>query len=1260
MKIFARSVTYSFVSILVLSFSLTTFAQQNPLTPAQIKEKMAKDQLTKYAEQQKRQNYTWPSDALGISEVYSDRLLIEMSKRQLVLPLNLQEQTNELIDVLIKQDNKNPIVVGESGVGKSELIRQATYDLLTENFPDGKAYQDSFKNVAVLKISGRRFIPGGYDLHAVIEGIRAMAKDVRKIVLVIYESHFLNDYAISVLRENLEVENPLPIILETDSKSYGQSIKGHPSFTKIAHTILVSEPKKDQVKDILIQNVAPGILERYNVKLSDALLTSLVDVAPEFQKDTPEPRRSLTLAEEFAINWQRNRPSADKNPSKEDLFRFVAHQARLPVIPQNEEEFVEYMSKVRERVKSRVVGQERIVDGLVDQFIAALTSRNRQHSVALIMGPTGVGKTLSAEMIGEEFYGDKTRIKELDMTQFGDASGLNTLFGAPNGYISSDKEKGVLSDFFDGPGRGGGVLILNEIEEASGDVFTRFMEMFDKGEFRGGDGQVRYLGRTLIVLTSNKNTDKIISYDSIKGMSKSELNRRLSLITEEQLKKAFTEKASYTDDSSKVVKTAVLERLDRVYFASPLLLDDAIKVTQIEVDKYVKDYNSKGKATLEVDSSFAQVLTGAFYREAFGARQIRTAVQQTLTKAVQDYKAKYGFRAEKLKVKAELHPSQKTVSYVTVSSQDDSKSIQIDGPSIPVDNKLFDKEFRQRLIDLEKNLNSEVFGQEDAIKALVSSIQGRVLRGGKEDLVVGFLLGTTGAGKSQLAKSTAKYLYGRDDAYAIFEMGRVKDEIDLYNIFSPPKGIIGSDQPGELEKFLIQHPDGGVLLFDEMSNAGGNNIQLKNSIAKQFYTLFQEGYYKSPSGKVFDLSKYVVILTGNDGEEIFRGATSDSMLEQAYKEATKKPEQIRDILRRAGFSDAFLGRLSFAALMKPTLGNVKTMIAKKMINEWRLKVEAAQPLDLDIDENAALAVGRLMFSPQSGARSINHFVSSVLGQAVSSEALKLDWDDLIKNGTRRTIRIRISTVEADSYFYEETPFKSSATLTAELMNGDVAESKTEVDFSSQANFKAQVSLDSARATAYHEMGHAVTSFTDVTGKQIVKITVIPEKLQDGRSALGYAQYESVPTNKEHANHEFMIKTLAGLLAGSEAEQRLGKKISMGRSDDVKRAGDLARRMILEHHLLPELDAAQAYVDKDGHVVNNLPDRLKNIFDDAVQKAIDEARQLAIDTINARWPLIEEGSALLLKNGNISQEEYQALEKKHEAASASATCGEFLN
>jgi ATP-dependent Clp protease ATP-binding subunit ClpA len=660
-------------------------------------------QFTEFCDAQAKSGVTQLATVKTLTDILSDQEMEAQKANERNEVLFRDDEVDRVFDILLRDKGNFALIVGASGSGKSSVSSEFAYRIGKHILPETNAYREAFSNAVVVRANLRNFLPDGgqMDLKVYLGQLRDMQTPLdKKVLIVLTESQFLNDYMVSVLREAAEMRNPVGIVLEVDQKSFGDSIQKHPSFMSIVEPIMVPDLKADQIK-VLLKNYSENILApKFGVKMTDEVYSALVDIAPDYRRDVAEPRRSLTLLQDFTIKQHRENAGTDVSPSRVELYRYAAKQAKMPVIPQNEKEFAEFMEGVKNRIKERVIGQNHIVDRIVDLFTAAMQSRSRQHRVAMLLGPTGVGKTLIGEILAEEVYGDKSRFLEIDMTQYKSTSDLSGLFGAANGLVTSTDQKGALCDFFDGPGKGGGIVVMNEVEEMSTEALTRFMELFDKGKFRGGDGRERFIGKTLFMMTSNKNSDKILAADAVRGMLRSELDRRLALITQEQLKKAFTEKGSYSEDKSKTVKPAVMERVDEILYASPLLSEDAVKVAQIEIDKYLKDFHQQSETKVTVDGSVAEIITSAFYNETLGSRQVRTNVQKSLSQAVNLFKKKYGYDPMRITISAKQHPALKTVSYITITSADGTNALTIDGPKVPQKNRLMDPEFRQTLLDL--------------------------------------------------------------------------------------------------------------------------------------------------------------------------------------------------------------------------------------------------------------------------------------------------------------------------------------------------------------------------------------------------------------------------------------------------------------------------------------------------------------------------------------------------------------------------------
>jgi ATP-dependent Clp protease ATP-binding subunit ClpA len=1254
--------TRYFFSIFVVSLSLLAFSAlaettyPNGAIHAPTKPLLTGDMLYQYAIDQEKKKNPLPSAVISNSQLkfgnISDNVIEKVEGDTWTDIVGNSENVAQITDLLTRESGRFAGVIGASGVGKSAIVEQAVKNIIYGELA-GKVQNGRFGNVAVLRISARAFLPGGIDIEAFFMVLENMERDLNlNLIPIIQDVQFMEEYHMNVLASYAQKSDHVPVILEADTKAHVTKLIADESFQRHIEYVLLEPPSRSDLLQILKTRELARVSQNSKIQLSDEVLGAVVDAAPEYRPDLADSGRAIRLLEDFAIAFERQSAVAKPKPTRNDVFKFIAQRLHLPVIPQDEVAFDKYIEEVRLRMKARVIAQDHLVDGLLEQWKQALTTKKKRHQSAVIMGPTGVGKSLVAEVLVEEFFQDKdkdSRKLKIDMTAYKDAqSARNALFGAANGFVSADKEKGIICEYLDGRGRNGGVIVLNEIEEAPADVITLFMELLDTGEVRGGDGRVRRFNRHLIIGTSNKNAEGILPAKRVKGATAAELDSLIKGITEDSLKKSWTEKESFTTDDQKTIKTAVPERFDHFYYARPHLNEDAIKIAKIEVLKWVNEYNSNHDGKVTVEDNFAETLVPVFYDETLGARQTGKRSNALLDRAITAFRAKYGYNSKRLTVSAMLHPARKTDSYITIKDEDSGNLLKIDGPRIPTDNKLLDVKFRKILSELEQELKNNIYGQDEAIEAVVALVNARYLNPNDKRTAAGALIGVTGSGKTEIAKVVSRKLYGREDAYKLFEMGKIVDEKHLGDIFPPPRPYIGSDKPGQIEEFLKAFPDGGVLLFDEFSNAGGNNKEIKSAIMKMaFYTLLDEGYYKSTAtGKTYPLKNYIVLFTGNDGESALKGAVSDDMKEAVWEEIVKNPEGVNNILREAGLPDAFLGRLWFTNLMRPTTHGTKARIAEKMLRQWQTQIEAAQPVTIHFAADFVEQIGELMFSPQRGARSINDFATNPLSMQVAKEIVPgLSWDDLIESGKKADIHLNLRIHKPRGPFYEgDEPEKNEAVLLVQVKEGDRTVSTTEVEFTGKASFQAQVNKNYAKAVAYHEMGHAVASYTKVTGKKVRLITIVPEVLPDGRSAAGYTSYEEAPDNNTGMSWEVLIKNLAGLYAGTVAEEKAGFPVTAGRSSDIERVGSSARRIILENHLVPGLDAAHAYLGADKNL-DNLPTNLRQLLEAEVNKAVTEAREMAVKTVNEQWRVVEAGVQLLMQHHTLRKGDFERLAKR---------------
>ena len=483
----------------------------------------------------------------------------------------------------------------------------------------------------------------------------------------------------------------------------------------------------------------------------------------------------------------------------------------------------------------------------------------------------------------------------------------------------------------------------------------------------------------------------------------------------------------------------------------------------------------------------------------------------------------------------------------------------------------------------------------------------------------------TGNGKTALPKALAKLLYGDNALPLIIEMGKVSSKFQLPQVFE------------KLEAFLERNKE-GVLVFDEMGNAGGLDLGAKEEIAKAFYSLLDEGiYYSESKQKAYHLKNYTIIFTGNEAEKLFAGYSQPDMLRAIWAEY-KTEEQVRAYLRSRGLPDAFIARIGTTILMEPPTTETKQLVAQKFVNDWRVGIEKEQPVKITYDDSFGAQLSDRTYTSAGGARSMLSFVESTMSNLAAEGIFEVDMGQASK-ANPALVKIWFETKAPTAPFYKGMPEKHLAVLHVTVtQNGEVIYAGKN-DFTENAQFMKQIRQTDAFATAFHEAGHAILNDPRNSGRVLKHLTIIPADMY-----LGYARYESIPNFLTNHTRKTLVARLATLVAGSEAEKLVGRDINSGQSGDIEQERGLITHAAVRWGFVPELQGA--IINADGEAVLSL--HQQELFDQFANEVLTEARTAAKAYLIENWHLESKVARELIKNGEISGERVEELKKESAA------------
>ena len=1137
--------------------------------------------------------------------------------------LNRDLEINEALDVLVRAKSRVPALIGDSGVGKNSVVEGLTDKILKGDLPNG-IHAEELKNAFVIlttptKISSiNNFKNDLAAVNALIYSIKYFQmKTKRKIILVVDKANDLNLDQLDVFNSAIDSEvNPISMVWLSTPKAASFSFLNQETTKNLIEPVMIQEFDENTTFDVIKNSALPSIEKRYSLKISSDVLKATIEVSPSVRPDLKRPIGPLKVLEDLAISVNRKNNGIPSIISKEDLYQFAAKKARLPAVPQDQASFYKSMEKIKSDIKTEILGQEyegNPVDKLVDLLGSAMLAKTRKIRSMLMIGTTGTGKTSTLLALKKHF--PNSTLLEIDGTKLMKEDGGNYLFGPSHGYIGSDKSKGVITEAVDATRNGVLFVVVNEAEKMSKQQFLRFMEWNDTGYFTPSDGITRYSGPTVLVFNSNKGALKFFPSDFLRKSSPEQILKRLNSFSETEIKKVFLEPVAQFQNNREepALGPEVLERIDAVTLQMPILKETAYSIAEMNAKKKLENWTA--------DENFSRVFVSETYDPALGVRQINRELEAQITKIKNEHLKKYG-PSQKLSIKTLTPlPGKSQVNFEV--SNERNEVIRVTGPKLAYQNLLFDSEYKEKLKNLKLNLNKEIFGQTAYVNSISESIiAGAVDRGNPKPVSI-YVSGMTGNGKTALPKALSKILTGPESEPLILEMGKVAHKFQLPAVFE------------KLENYLKTNKQ-GVIVFDEMGNAGGNDLNAKEEIAKAFYSMLDEGFYHSDTSQIqYNLKDFTIIFTGNEAEKLFAGHTQDDMLRSIWDE-NKEEGKIREFLKSKGLPPAFAGRIGTFVLMEPPTKEIKILVTRKLVDEWKQRIEKEQPVKINYDDAFISELSARVFNSQEGARAIGKFVNKTLGGLVGRGVFEVNFEKATHEKPA-LVQLSLETKAPTKPFYNVKLDETLAKVHVKVEQDQETIFNANADFTETAQFMKQIRKTDAILTAFHEAGHAILNDPMKTGRTLEHLTIVPADFY-----LGYARYKNIPNFITNYDRKALIARLAVLVAGSEAEILIGRKLNSGQASDLEEERKLLNFAAIKWGMVPELQGV--VLDTDG--VARLNADQEKLFDEFSNKMLIEAREVAKEFLMEHWHLEFLVAKELVKFNEISGKRVEELKKLH--------------
>jgi ATP-dependent Clp protease ATP-binding subunit ClpB len=286
---------------------------------------------------------------------------------------------------------------------------------------------------------------------------------------------------------------------------------------------------------------------------------------------------------------------------------------------------------------------------------------------------------------------------------------------------------------------------------------------------------------------------------------------------------------------------------------------------------------------------------------------------------------------------------------------------------------------REKLLKLEEQLHKRVVGQHEAIEAVADAV--RRSRAGLQDVkrpIGSFIfLGTTGVGKTELARALAEFLFNDENLMTRIDMSEYQERHSVSRLIGAPPGYVGYDEGGQLTE-AVRHKPYSVVLLDEIEKAHPDvfNILLQ---------VLDDGHLTDNKGRKVDFKNTIIIMTSNIGSHIIQGNLADASNQLTEDVLTKTRTQVFDLLKQS-IRPEFLNRVDEIIMFKPLsskeirqIVEIQFQLVSSMLKQ--------QGIAINISEAAVSWIANTGFDPLYGARPIKRLMQKHILNKLSKEIL---------------------------------------------------------------------------------------------------------------------------------------------------------------------------------------------------------------------------------------------------------------------------------
>ncbi|MFH1546781.1 MAG: ATP-dependent Clp protease ATP-binding subunit [Patescibacteria group bacterium] len=595
-----------------------------------------------------------------------------------------EQEIARMIAILNRKTKNNPVLTGESGVGKTAVVEGLAQAIVAEKVPA------SMLDRRVLMISMTALIAGTKYRGEFEERFKRIIDEATKysneVILFLDELHTVIGTgaaegsldAANILKPAL-ARGKVQIIGATTLDEFRKHVESDKALARRFQPVMVPEPSEEASIKIL-EGLRPSFEKHHGLKIEDAALIAAVRMSKRYIPDRFLPDKAIDLIDEAASlkgvrqrgdsreikkmkdeltkiitqkevavssqNYEvaanlrarelqlRNEIEANKNSTisekgeqplvvAEDVAKVVASATGVPAGDMLAEDIIR-LQNLEEILTSRIVGQKVAIKSIsqaVRRSRVGIAAPNRPIGSFIFLGPTGVGKTELVKTLARKVYGSEDALVKIDMSEFAERHASSRLVGATAGYIGYE-EGGELTEKV--RRRPYSVVLFDEVEKAHPEFQNLLLQILEDGYLTDARGRRTDFRNTIIVMTSNIGAERMTTASGKIGFAMgSELR---------DAKAEFEEvKSDVLNKLEEKFRPEFLNRVDKIVVFDPLTSDEIKQIVKLHLGD-LEERLAEKKIKLELAPAALDYLAEKSYNPKYGARPVR----RTITEKIED------------------------------------------------------------------------------------------------------------------------------------------------------------------------------------------------------------------------------------------------------------------------------------------------------------------------------------------------------------------------------------------------------------------------------------------------------------------------------------------------------------------------------------------------------------------------------------------------------------------------------------------------